>query len=372
MKESNSRLAKCHDNRTITNNGGSTVTRTKRITNYFLYQVDEKNPLRKIDEQIIFGSDEHFGKSMNDFYKEDIKQSCVKLSQEEVIVLFKLRDATMYHSKDYYAIRNKIVEAYLTLVVIIAKQFTDDVHLLQDYIQAGNIGLLKAAEKYNIHWTTYFSSYAARKIRWAILNFMKDTNSDFSGSSQLGSIEKYCTSFYMEYGKKPSIEEIRTVTGFSTFQIKSFLRSMETVSLNDTPSPDGFDFCDMQSSDYLEDLESDESSSSRLEEIPDLEENTEEKAIHHIENDPFQIAKGLLTLREYQVITDYFGYPNRTPMTLDQISQKFGVHRERIRQIKAKAIRKLFNNSIFKSYFCTRQKGCLSNGIEYSYYSYEY
>jgi len=259
-----------------------------------------------------------------DKYLQEIGEVSLIDAAEEV------RLAKLVKKDDQDAL-NKLVQANLRFVVSVAKQYQNQGLSLGDLINEGNLGLIKAAKRFDETKGFKFISYAVWWIRQAILQALAEQSRivrlPLNRVGALHKIGKVSSDLEQNYGREPSAEEIAEKLDMSSSEVTDTLKiSSRHLSL-DAPFQEGED---NRLLDVLED---------EVQAPPD--EDLFDEALQK------EVIKALSTLtdRESEVIRLYFGIGREKPMTLEQIGTRFGLTRERVRQIKEKAIRRLRHSS---------------------------
>ena len=224
----------------------------------------------------------------------------------------------------------KLTRANLRFVVSVAKQYQNHGLSLPDLINEGNMGLIKAAEKFDETRGFKFISYAVWWIRQSILQAIAEQSRIVRlPLNQVGSvnkINKILNQFEQEHERRPSIDEIAASVDLPEDKIEDALKvNTRHISL-DAPFVEGEE-------------------NSPLDTLPNADSPMAdtELVMESLRN---EINRALLTLseRERRIIEAFFGI-NQPEMTLEEIGEKFGLTRERVRQIKEKAIRRLRHNT---------------------------
>jgi RNA polymerase primary sigma factor len=253
-------------------------------------------------------------------YLKEIGKVPLLTAEEEVAL------AKRIERKDMEA-KRKLIEANLRLVVSIAKRYVGRGMLFLDLIQEGNLGLIRAVEKFDYRKGYKFSTYATWWIRQAITRAIADQARTIRIPvhmvETINKLIRVQRQLLQEMNAEPTPEQIAAEMGTTPAKVREILKiSQEPVSL-ETPIGEEED---SQLGDFIED----EDATMPMEAVADIMQKEELNAVLNT-----------LTHRERKVIELRFGLKGEHPRTLEEVGQKFGVTRERIRQIEAKTLAKL-------------------------------
>ncbi len=256
---------------------------------------------------------------LEDYLKDISKIPLISVEEERVL-------ARSIRNGDPEALRN-LVEANLRYVVSVAKTYAGFGIPLEDLINEGNMGLIRAAKRFDETKGCKFISYAVWWIRQAILTAItaqaRIVKLPMNRQAMLQKITKIRNTFFQETGRLPSVHEIAIELGIDQ---ENVLCTMAGESASVSLEAPLFSDADFSLMDILQDQ-------SR----PHPDEDMYEGFLPH----DIEKALATLTAREAEVIRMYFGLGGKGPFTLSEIGEQFRVTRERARQIKIKALHKL-------------------------------
>lgn len=233
----------------------------------------------------------------------------------------------------------KLTNANLRFVVSVAKQYQNQGLTLPDLINEGNLGLIKAAKRFDETRGFKFISYAVWWIRQSILQALAEQSRVVRlPLNKIGTINKINKAYALleqNNERPPSPEEIAKELDMTVSDVKESLKNSGRHVSMDAPLIEGED--------------------SNLYDVLNFGEspNPDKQLIHESLQKEIERALETLTSREADVLRLYFGLNNQQPMTLEEISQIFGLTRERVRQIKEKGVRRLKHTNrsrILKNY----------------------
>ena len=223
------------------------------------------------------------------------------------------------------AARERFIAANLRLVVSIAKRYQSASMPLSDVIQEGNLGLMRAVEKFEPERGFKFSTYATWWIRQAITRAIADKGRTIRVpahvSEALGVLARTGTTLQRQLGREPTVDELAEATGLRPERVVDYQAAVhETVSLSAPINEEQGELADLLADDVQTPFDA---------------------AASKLEHEALDAVLALLSDRERVVLRLRFGLDGSVPRTLEDVGREFALTRERIRQIEAKALTKL-------------------------------
>ena len=229
----------------------------------------------------------------------------------------------------------KLTKANLRFVVSVAKQYQNQGLSLPDLINEGNLGLIKAAQRFDETRGFKFISYAVWWIRQSILQALAEQSRivrlPLNKIGSINKINKTYAKLEQEFEREPNAEEIAEVLEITEAEVKESMKNAGRHISMDAP--------------LVQDEDNTMYDVLKSEEAP----TPETELLYESLRKEIDRAISTLTQREQDVVRLYFGLNGSHPMTLEEIGEKFDLTRERVRQIKEKAIRRLKHTSRSKS-----------------------
>ena len=224
--------------------------------------------------------------------------------------------------------RNELVSANLRLVVSLAKRYQGCGMSLQDLIQEGNLGLMKAAEKFDASKGFRFSTYAAWWINQTIGRALADQSKAIRVpvhmTENINKLRRLSRDLTVTLGHEPTDEDLAKAMEVSVDDIKTYKSYMTDVTSLDIQVGDDDDGTTIAS--FIED---------------EKNVSPEKNAVQIAEREMLDAVLDTLTTREQDIIRQRFGLDDNVPKTLEEVGKSYGLTKERIRQIENKALMKL-------------------------------
>jgi len=258
--------------------------------------------------------------------KEAIKSYLEKIKDIPVLTPKEERELARKIRKGDKEARKKMIEANLKLVVNIAKHYIGLGLPLTDLIAEGNLGLMRAVEKFNPRKGFRFSTYAAwwikQAITRAIIEQAKTIRIPVYLSEMISKIKKKKEEFCQKYGREPTLQELAR-------RVKISKKKLERIEIL------------MAKTASLEARIGEDKENEFVEVIKNEKAKTESEVERFLKHQEILELMEVLTPREREILDLRFGLKTQTPQTLAEVAKKLGISRERVRQIEERALEKL-------------------------------
>lgn len=254
-------------------------------------------------------------------YFNDVSREVLLTAEEEVNLAQRIREGDE-------AAKERLVKANLRFVISVAKQYQSSKLTLNDLINEGNIGLIKAAQRFDEKRGFKFISYAVWWIRQSILQAIVEKSRMIrlpaNKMATLSKIDQVSSSYMQQYEREPTEEELSDIMEMSVGEIKKAISSASQPSSVDKPFAEG------EASSLLDVLENQESNLA------------EDEVVHNdsLKRDVTRLLE-VLSEKEATIVKMYFGIADSSAHSLEAISDYLGISKERVRQIKERALKKL-------------------------------
>lgn len=283
------------------------------------FEFEEAGEGEEQEEEIKVVEVEHFDDAIK-LYLREIQRTTLLTADEEKALASRI-------AKGDKAARDKMIESNLRLVVKIAKRYINRGLPFLDLIEEGNMGLIKAVERFKLSKECRFSTYATwwirQSIERALVNQSRTIRLPVHVSDDINKMLKITRELVQRYNREPTVKEVATEMNVNSAYIRRLMVLLKKTYSIERPMGENSDY-------FLIDTIEDTSSVSPATLLEDL-------------NKYEIVSKWFASLseNEQKILTLRFGLDDKEPQTLDTIGRSFGVTRERIRQIEAKSLEKL-------------------------------
>ena len=268
-----------------------------------------------------------------DKYLNDIGKIPMLNAEEEAEMARRIREG------DALALE-RLTKSNLRFVVSVAKQYQNQGLSLSDLINEGNVGLMKAAKRFDETKGFKFISYAVWWIRQSILQaiveYSRIVRLPLNKVGSYNKVNEAFLSFVQEFERNPTHEELGAILNMTAKEISNMLKGNGRHLSVDAP------------------LSGEDGDSTMLDVISDRDDMTPDgRLMDQSLKEEVQQGLSILSPREVEVLSSYYGLNNHKSLTLEEIGELYGLTRERVRQIKERAIRRLrksYNRNALKSY----------------------
>ncbi len=284
---------------------------------------------RRLEVEAVLGDEfdeKEISEADNSSYSDSVKSYLMEIGRTPLLSKEEEQELGRRMKGGDVGAKDELVKANLRLVVSIARRYSGKGMQLLDIIQEGNIGLMKAADKFDCDMGYKFSTYATWWIKQAISRALADSDKviriPVHMTESVNKVRRAKRDITQETGREPTVSELSESTGLSVEKIREIEKLMtDIVSLDLQIGEDG----DTPLGDLIESG------------APTPEEEVMEASLRG----SLDIAMECLSEREREVLRLRFGFDGEEPMTLEEVGAMYGLTRERIRQIEGRALQKL-------------------------------
>lgn len=256
-------------------------------------------------------------------YLREIRKIALLTPEEEVALARRVKAGDE-------AAKDELVRRNLRFVISVAKQYARSSVPFEDLVNEGNLGLIRAAERFDVDRGYRFISYAVWWVRQAILQYVAEQSRTvrlpLNKSASLTKVNKASVLLSQQYGREPTQDELAKHLGMKPEDI-ALVQNMPTTQYSIDEPAEGRDH------DFQLDTLADERS-----------QGPEDSTIESTRNEDIQTALAELNPREEDILKRYYGLSGNEPHTLEEIGQVYRLTRERVRQIRDRAIWRLRNS----------------------------
>ncbi len=267
-----------------------------------------------------------------DKYLNDIGKIDMLTGEEEAVLAKRIR------AGDQEALEI-MTRSNLRFVVSVAKQYQNQGLSLSDLINEGNVGLMKAAKRFDETKGFKFISYAVWWIRQSILQaiveYSRIVRLPLNKVGSYNKVNEAFLSFVQEFEREPTNEELAELLDMTPKEIHNMLKGNSRHLSFDAP------------------ISNNEDASTMLDIIHEDDDAPDDRLMEQSLKDEVRHGLSILSPREIEVLSAYYGLTGKNPLTLEEIGDLYGLTRERVRQIKERAIRRMrksYNSTALKSY----------------------
>ncbi len=268
-----------------------------------------------------------------DKYLNDISKIPMITADEEIDLAVRIKQGDK-------AALEKMTKSNLRFVVSVAKQYQNQGLSLSDLINEGNLGLIKAAKRFDETKGFKFISYAVWWIRQSILQaiveYSRMVRMPLNKVGQYGKVNEAITYFSQEFEREPTVDELADMLDMTANDVSTVLKGGKRHVSFDAPITDT------------------EDSSTLLDIVTfNTDNGPDEKLMEESLTRELKSGLSILSPRELEVLSAYYGLNGKSAMTLEEIGDFFGLTRERVRQIKERGLRRLrrsYNRNALRSY----------------------